>query len=113
MTQIREDTDLARARIRIANDTFSAARRVTPREHRNDTRWQFFTLRDGIRSAFLIIQEHIHILNAVLQYAATPLDLVEKQLVLKAACNLQRDSSVVRRDTVIDRELALYLRLDR
>jgi hypothetical protein len=66
----------------------------------------------GVGCTFLIIQEHVNVFNTVLQNPATPLDLVEEQLTLKAACHQQSRPAITRRNSVIDEQFTLNLRLD-
>jgi len=68
-------------------------------------------LNSSIGSSLLIVQEHVHILDTVGQGPATPLYLVEEELALKAASDFESRSSIIRRDSVVDKQFSLYLRL--
>ena len=70
-----------------------AEQRITSSQHCDDSRWELFLLNARIRAAFLIIQEHVDILDAILQKLATPFDLVEEQLRLKTSRNLESCTS--------------------
>ena len=59
------------------------------------------------------IEEHINILHPILQFATSPLDLVEEELVLEAARHLQGYSSIACRYAMVDRQFSLNRRLNR
>jgi hypothetical protein len=61
----------------------------------------------------VVVEEHVHVLDAVLEYPTTPLDLVEKELLLKTARYLQRDGTVVCRIALVYEELRDDARLER
>ena len=94
---------------RIAWSPILTTRRIAPCKNRDDAGRQFFSFRYSFCASFLIVKEHINILNPILQNAATPFDLIEEKLLLKATRNLQSDMAVTGSDTLIQEKLVVDL----
>lgn len=82
-------------------------------QYGNHARWEFGLIRWRISRALLVVEEHVNVLDAVLEHPTAPLDLVEKELLLQTARYLQRDSTVVCRITLVREELRDDARLER
>ena len=82
-------------------------------QYGNHARWEFCLIRWRISRAFLVVEEHVHVLDAVLEHPTAPLDLVEKELLLQTARYLQRDGTFVCRIALVHEELRDDARLER
>lgn len=97
---------------RVARVVIVTARRIAARQKRDDCCGQLLPLHTRVRSTLLVIPEHVYVLYTILQRPVTPFDLVEEQLALQAASNLERSTAVVGRDAVCQEEFSLDLRLN-
>lgn len=87
-------------------------RGITLGQIRNNSRREFLHLNPSIGPSFLVIQEHVHVLDTVGQSPPTPLHLVEEELALETAGDFEGRSSIAGRDSVVDEQLSLYLCLN-
>jgi hypothetical protein len=94
-----------RTRKRVAWQGLRATRRIAPSQYGDYARWELFAITRSISGALLVIEEHVHILDAILEHASAPLYLIEEELLLQAARDLQRDGAVIRRVALVDEEL--------
>jgi hypothetical protein len=53
----------------------------------------------------LVVKEHVHVLDAILEHPPAPLDLVEEELLLQTARYLQRDGTIICRIALTHEEL--------
>ena len=72
------------------------ARSVTLGQIRHNSGRKFLNLNWSIRPSFLVVQEHVYILDTVGQGPTTPLHLIEKELALKTAGDLDGCPPVIR-----------------
>jgi hypothetical protein len=79
--------------------------RVVQRHAEGRPRWKLRLIRWRIRRALLVVEEHVHVLDAVLKLAYTPLDLIEEKLLLKTARYLQRDRTVICSNPLVYKQL--------
>lgn len=112
--------------IRVTAPTFSAARGVALRKERDDSSWELLQSLDRqtalassgtaptltAPSTRIVIQEDKHIFDAVRERATSPFHLVEEQLILKRARDLECDATIVGGDPQGDQKLSLDDRLD-
>lgn len=105
-------THPARTSKRITWIVFAASRRIATSEGRDNGRGQLFPLLLSFRIAIEVIQEHIHVLDTILQQPLTPFNFIEKQLLLKTPRDLEGSATVSGRNTMIYQQLALDLILD-
>ena len=82
-------------------------------QYGNHARWEFCLIRWRISRTLLVVEEHVNILDTILEHATAPLDLVEKELLLQTARYLQRNGTVVCRITLVQEELRDDARLER
>lgn len=74
-------------------------------QYGNHARWEFCLVRWRISRALLVVKEHVHVLDAILEHPPAPLDLMEKELLLQTARYLQRDGTVICRIALTHEEL--------
>src|SRR6266851_2070079 len=80
-------------------------KRVARRQHGDHARRELFTITWSISTtALLVVEKHVHVLDAILEHASAPLNFVEEKLLLQAARDLQRDGTVSCRDALVDEE---------
>ena len=94
------------AGVSIACDTLPAAWRMTSRKHCNDACWQLLALRNGIGSAFLVVEEHVDV-----PPSCTPFDLIEEELRLETTSDLECSPAIAGGNSMRNEQLPLNLRL--
>ena len=102
-----------RTRKRVAWHGVRTTGRIAPSQYGDHARWELFTITRSIGRALLVVEKHVHVLDAILEHASAPLYLVEEKLLLQTARDLQRDGAVIGRDALVDEELRDDARLER
>jgi len=109
---LQSQTHLSRTPISVTCLTISTARRITSSKHCDDPCWQLATLSNESSASFLILEEHIDLIDSILNYGAIPFHVKKEELALKTARDLESDTAIACRNIMVDGKLSLYEGLD-